>query len=263
VRRTPGTGIARDRNPKARSAPETSVTDLPDLSTDTEAVAERRDEVAAAIRDHASGLARSLARLQGGDYGRRSFRTDAGEWTLKYEAGDVEFLLFEPRSGEPVYVVSTKQPPEPDALALAAGDYAAFVRSFDAWVASLGGALDDAPTEFPEPASTADVVAERERVLSRIREVCTAMVGELDRYEGDDYGTFTARVGGSRWELKRDGAQVSYLRVGGSDGVYLLSQYGPPSVPDLRELAPDVAAFVAAYNEHVAELTDTAERLEL
>jgi hypothetical protein len=239
------------------------VTDLPELETDPEAVADRRDEVAGAIRDHASGLARALARVQGGDYGRRAFTTDAGEWTLKYEAGDVEFLLFEPRSGEPVYVVSTKQPPEPDALALAARDYAAFVRAFDAWVDSLAGALDDAPTEFPEPTDTSDIVAERERVLARIREVCTTMVGELDRYEGDQYGTFTARVNGSRWELKRDGAQVSYLRVGGNDGIYLLSQYGPPSVPDLKELAPDVAEFVDAYNEHVTELTAAAEELEV
>jgi hypothetical protein len=239
------------------------VTDLPDLESDPEAVADERDAVAAAVREHASGLARALARVQGGDYGRRAFTTDAGEWTLKYEAGDVEFLLFEPRSGEPVYVVSTKQPPEPDALALAAADYAAFVRAFDDWVGSLAGALDDAPTDYPEPADTSDIVAEREQVLASIREVCTAMVGELDRYEGDQYGTFTARVNGSRWELKRDGAQVSYLRVGGSDGIYLLSQYGPPSVPDLKELAPDVAEFVAAYNEHVAELTETATELEV
>ncbi|MFB6206907.1 MAG: hypothetical protein ABEJ05_10325 [Haloglomus sp.] len=239
------------------------MTDLPELETDPDAVADRRNEVAAAVREHASGLARALARVQGGDYGRRAFTTGAGEWTLKYEAGDVEFLLFEPRSGDPVYVVSTKQPPEPDALAMAAADYDAFVRAFDRWVDSLAGALDDAPTEFPDPADTSDVVAERERVLARIREVCTEMVGELDRYEGDDYGTFTARVDGSRWELKRDGARVSYLRVGGSDGVYLLSQYGPPSVPDLRELAPDVDAFVATYNEHVAELTDAAEELEV
>jgi hypothetical protein len=238
------------------------VTDLP-FETDPEQVAARRDAVAGAVREHASRLARALARVQGGDYGRRSFTTDAGEWTLKYEAGDVEFLLFEPRSGEPVYVVSTKQPPEPDALALALADYGAFVAAFDDWVGSLAGALDDAPTTFPEPASTADLVAERERLLARVREVCTRMAGELDRYEGDDYGTFTARVGGSRWELKRDGARVSYLRIGGSDGVYLLSQYGPPSVPDLRELAPDVAAFVDAYNEHVTELTDAAEALEL
>jgi len=239
------------------------VTELPELETDPDAVADQRDEVAAAVREHASGLARALARVQGGDYGRRNFRTDAGEWTLKYEAGDVEFLLFEPRSGEPVYVVSTKQPPEPDALALAARDYAAFVRAFDAWLGSLAGALDNAPTDYPDPTSTTDIVAERERVLSRIREVCTTMVGELDRYEGGDYGTFTARVNGSRWELKRDGAQVAYLRVGGSDGVYLLSQYGPPSVPDLKELAPDVAEFVAAYDEHVTELTESAETLSL
>jgi hypothetical protein len=238
------------------------MTELP-FETDPEVVAAERDAVASSVRDHASRLARSLARLQGGDYGRRSFSTAAGEWTLKYEAGDVEFLLFEPRSGDPIYVVSTKQPPEPDALAVAVADYEAFVAAFDDWVASLAGALDDAPTEFPEPTATADLVAERERVLSRVREVCTRMAGELDRYEGGEYGTFTARVGGARWELKRDGASVAYLRVGGSDGVYLLSQYGPPSIPDLRELAPDVAAFVEAYNEHVAELTDHAEALSL
>jgi hypothetical protein len=238
------------------------VTDLP-FETDPEQVAAQRDAVAASIREHASRLARALARVQGGDYGRRSFTTDAGEWTLKYEAGDVEFLLFEPRSGEPIYVVSTKQSPGPDALAHALADYAAFVAAFDDWVGSLAGALDDAPTAFPEPASTADLVAEREKLLARIREVCTRMAGELDRYEGDDYGTFTARVGGARWELKRDGARVSYLRVGGSDGVYLLSQYGPPSVPDLRELAPDVSGFVDAYNEHATELTEAAKRLEL
>jgi hypothetical protein len=41
------------------------------------------------------------------------------------------------------------------------------------------------------------------------------MAGELHRYEMDEYGTFAARVDGTRWELKREGSRTSYLRVGG------------------------------------------------
>lgn len=221
---------------------------------DAEAVAERREEVLRAVREHAGRIARELAVLDGGDYGRRTFRTDAGTWTVKYEAGGLEFLLFE-RRGTETYVVSTKRDPDPEALATAMTDYEAFVEAFDEHVASLAGVLDDVPTDFPEVASTAGVAAERDRVLSAVRETADAMAGELHRLEGDDYGTFATRVEGTRWELKREGDRASYLRVGGDGGTYLLSQYGPPSVPDVRELAGTFPAFVEALNEHVAEIT--------
>jgi hypothetical protein len=221
---------------------------------DADAVTERREEVLEAVRDHAGRIARELAVLGGGDYGRETFRTDAGTWTVKYEAGGLEFLLFEGHGTE-TYVVSTKRDPEPDALAAAMADYGAFVEAFDEHVESLSGVLDDVPTDFPEVASTADVAAERDRVLSAIRETADAMAGELHRYEGSDYGTFAERVGGTRWELKWEGDRASYLRVGGDGGTYLLSQYGPPSVPDTRELAGTFPAFVEAFNEHVAEVT--------
>lgn len=89
------------------------------------------------------------------------------------------------------------------------------------------------------------------------------MAGELHRYEGDEYGTFTARVSGTRWELKWEQGSVSYLRIGGSGGVYLLSQYGPPSATDLREYAPVFRGFVEAYNEHVAELESDLREISL
>ena len=224
---------------------------------DASAVTERREEVLEAVRDHAGRIARELAVLDGGDYGREAFRTDAGTWTVKYEAGGLEFLLFEGRDTE-TYVVSTKRDPEPAALARAMADYEAFVEAFDEYVESLSGVLDDVPTEFPEVASTAEVAAERDRVLSAIRETADAMAGELHRFEGADYGTFTERVEGTRWELKWEGDRASYLRVGGEGGTYLLSQYGPPSVPDTRELAGTFPAFVEAFNEHVAEVTAEA-----
>jgi hypothetical protein len=137
-------------------------------------------------------------------------------------------------------------------------DYEAFVEAFGDYVDSLAGVLDDVPTEFPEVASTAEVAAERDRVLSGIRETADAMAGELHRYEGTDYGSFAARVEGTRWELKWEGDRASYLRVGGDGGTYLLSQYGPPSVPDTRELAGEFPAFVEAFNEHVTEVTAEA-----
>lgn len=216
--------------------------------------AERRDEVVARVTDHAGRIARELAVLQGGDYGQRAFTTDAGEWTLKYEAGAIQYLRFDPRSGEEVYVVSTKQPPEPEALARAMADYGAFVEAYNAYVASLAGVLDDVAVDFPTPVSTESVAAERDRVLDTIRELCDEMAAQLHRYDGTDYGTFAARVSGSRWELKREGDVASYLRVGGEGGIYLLSQYGPPSAPDVRELVGDVPAFVEAYNDEVREL---------
>ncbi|MFB6082644.1 MAG: hypothetical protein ABEJ94_00175 [Halorientalis sp.] len=229
--------------------------DWPDVDiTDAEAVAERRDEVVAAVRDHAGRIAYALARLQGGDYGQRTFDTDRGAWTVKYEAGDLQYLRYDPRSGSEIYVVSTQRPPEPGPLATALADYDAFVAAFDAHVESLEGVLDDAPAEFPEPASVDGVVAERDRIVGAIEETCDAIARALARYEGGEYGTFTARVDGTRWELKWDADGVSYLRVGGEGGVYLVSQYGPPAAPDLREYAPRFAGFVEAYNEHVDDL---------
>jgi hypothetical protein len=222
--------------------------------SDAEAVADRRDELVAAVRDHAGGIAYRLARLQGGDYGRETLSTDAGEWTVKHEAGELEFLLFSPKRGSDTYVVSTKQPPEPSGLSAALEDYSDMVAAWNAYVDSLSGVLDGVSAEFPEPASTDGVVAERDRVLDSIRETCGVIAGEVYRYEGDEYGTFTARVDGDRWELKWDEGTVSYLRVGGSGGLYLLSQYEAPSAADVREYAEPFAGFVEAYNEFVEGL---------
>jgi len=227
-----------------------------------DAAAEHRDEVVTAVTEHAGRVARELARLQGGDYGQETFETAAGAWTLKYEAGDVQYLRFE-RRGTETYVVSTHQPPEPEALAEALADYDAFVAAFNDHVRSLAGVLDDAPADFPDIASVDDVVAERERVLSRMREACDAMAQRLRRYEGGDYGSFAARVDGSRWELKWEASRTSYLRVGGEGGIYLLSQYQPPSAHDLRAHADGFAGFVDAFNEEIADASDALEEVAL
>lgn len=216
-------------------------------------IAERRDDLAARVRTHAGKLARELAVLQGGDYGRETFDTDGGTWTLKYEAGDVEYLRFDPKSGAETYVVSSKQPPEPEALETAMAEYGAFVAAFNDHITSFDGLLEDAPDEFPAVASTAELVAERDRIVAQIREVANAMAQELHRYDGE-YGTYATTVSGTRWELKWDGDVASYLRVGGADGIYLLSQYGPASAPEVHRLADDVVDFVAAFNEYVERL---------
>ncbi|WP_049922658.1 hypothetical protein [Halopiger djelfimassiliensis] len=213
-------------------------------------VARNRDAVVSRVRTQAGEIARELAVLTGGDYGRETFDTDSGSWTLAYEAGDVQYLRYEPRSGSETYVVSSKQPPEPAALDDAMDDYEAFVAAYNEHVASFEGLFTDVPDEFPEVASTAALAAERDRIVERIREVADAMASELHRYDGE-YGTYATTVTGTRWELKWDGDVASYLRVGGSDGTYLLSQYGPPSAPDVRRLVGDVGAFVEAFNEHV------------
>ncbi|ERJ06828.1 hypothetical protein HLRTI_001087 [Halorhabdus tiamatea SARL4B] len=243
----------------------------------TEAAAERRDEVVAAVTEHAGRIARELARLQGGDYGQADFETDAGTWTLKYEAGDVQYLRFAGR-GADVYVVSTQQPPEPDALATAMADYDAFVAAFNEHVCSLAGVLDDVGSDFPAVESVDALVAERERILGQMREATDAMARQLQRYEGGDYGTFATRVtdggdaagssrsrstSGSRWELKWEDGRTSYLRVGGEGGIYLLSQYQPPSARDLRAHAPDFPGFVAAFNEEIAAESDSLEDVSL
>ncbi|ELZ90394.1 hypothetical protein C440_16986 [Haloferax mucosum ATCC BAA-1512] len=216
-------------------------------------VAENRDEVVSAVEAHAGPIARELAILQGGDYGQETFKTRRGKWTLKYEAGALQYLRFKGKSGGETYVVSTKQPPEPKPLATAMQDYPSFVEAYNEHVESLDGVLDDVPTDFPAVTTTEEIVAERDQLVGTIREVANTIAGELNRFDGE-YGTFTQRVGGTRWELKWDGPQVSYLRVGGEGGVYLLSQYEPPSAPDVRELAGDFATFVEAYNEYVDEL---------
>lgn len=235
----------------------------PAAPADASAVADHRDELVAAVRDHAGQIAYNLARLQGGDYGQATIETDRAEWTVKYEGGDLEYLRFDPGRGDEVYVISTKQPPEPEPLADALTDYHAFVRGFAEYVDSLDGVLDDVSTDFPDVASTDAVVEQRDRVLDRIREVCDRIADELHRYEGGDYGTFTTRVDGTRWELNWEETGTSYLRVGGSGGVYLLSQYEQPSAADIREYAPRFRGFVDAYNDHVAELESDLGTVEL
>jgi hypothetical protein len=227
----------------------------------TDDAAAARDELVSRVRDHAGRIARELALLQGGDYGSESFDTEGGEWTVKYEGGDLQYLRYDPNRGSETYVVSTKQPPEPEALADAMADYDAFVRAYDEYVGSLDGVLDGVRAEFPEPTSTEGVVAERDRVLDAVREVADRMADELYRFEGSDYGTYTARVSGTRWELKWEDGRASYLRVGGSGGVYLLSQYEAPSAADVRELADDVPAFVESFNEYVDGLESDLGRV--
>ena len=163
------------------------VTRWPDPPS-VERVAERRDEVVAEVREHAGRIAYELARLQGGEYGRERFETDAGEWTVKHEAGELAFLKFDATRGPEVYVVSRKRDPEPEPLAAALADYEAFCRAFEARVADLEGVLDGVRTDFPEPVSVAPVVEERERVLGRIRETCDRMAAELDRVVGVGVG---------------------------------------------------------------------------
>jgi len=227
------------------------------LNTETATTEERREqraEILDAVTAHAGEIARELALLEGGDYGRRTFRTDRGEWTIKYEAGRLEFLLFESKSGAETYVVSTKQPPEPKALLDAMKSYDAFVEAYNEFVDSREGILDAVDTGFPEVTSTATIVDERDQIVAAIREVATDIAQQCYRYEGTDYGMFATTVDGTRWELKWEEGQVSYLRVGGEGGVYLLSQYSPPSAPDVRALAGDVGRFVAAFNDSVDEL---------
>ncbi|ELZ81758.1 hypothetical protein C453_17119 [Haloferax elongans ATCC BAA-1513] len=221
--------------------------------TNVEDVAANRDEVVSAVQAHAGTIARELAILQGGDYGQETFKTRRGTWTLKYEAGAIQYLRFKGKSGGETYVVSTKQPPEPKPLATAMKDYPAFVEAYNEHVESLDGVLDDVPTEFPSITTTEELVSERDRIVSTIREISNTIAGELTRFDGE-YGTFAQRVNGTRWELKWDGPQASYLRVGGEGGVYLVSQYQPPSAPDVRELAEGFVGFVEAYNEYVEEL---------
>ncbi|MFW5978030.1 MAG: hypothetical protein ACOCP2_02185 [Halohasta sp.] len=220
----------------------------------TEELTAQRDDVVGQVTAHAGEIARELALLEGGDYGRRTFTTDRGEWTVKYEAGRLEFLLFEGRSGAETYVVSTKRPPDAEALRDAMVDYDAFVAAYNAFVERREGVLDDVDPEFPAVRSTETVVADRDRIVAAIGEVATEIAQQCYRYEGTDYGTFATTVDGTRWELKWEAGEVSYLRVGGEGGVYLLSQYGPPSAPDVRALADDVGGFVAAFNEFVEDL---------
>ncbi|WP_255170496.1 hypothetical protein [Natrononativus amylolyticus] len=215
--------------------------------------AAERDALVAEVRDHAGEIARELALLKGGDYGQETFDTDAGTWTLKYEAGAIQYLRYEPKSGSETYVVSTKQPPEPESLAAAMADYDAFVAAFNEYVTSFAGVLDGVDCEFPDVASSAELVAERDRLCGRIRDVADAIASECYRFEGE-YGTYATTVSGTRWELKWDGEAASYLRVGGEGGVYLVSQYEPPSPADLRRYAGEVGGFVRAFNEHVDDL---------
>ncbi|MDJ1431164.1 hypothetical protein [Halostagnicola sp. A-GB9-2] len=229
---------------------------------ETEAVTQRRDDVTARVRSHAGQIARELALLQGGDYGQETFDTEAATWTVKYEGGDIQYLRHKPNSGDETYVVSTKQPADPEALEVAMEDYGAFIDAYNEYVASFDDVLEDVPEEFPAIESAADLVAERDRIVRRIHDAATQMAGQLHRYEGE-YGTYSTTISGTRWELKWDGNEVSYLRVGGSDGTYLVSQYGPPAASELRRLADDVGAFVDSFNDEVAALESDLSEVSL
>lgn len=235
---------------------------LGDEVAETAEITERRDDVVARVRSHAGQIARELALLQGGDYGQETFDTETATWTVKYEAGDIQYLRFEPNSGDETYVISTKQPPEPDALERAVDDYGAFIDAYNEYVASFDDVLADVPDEFPAIESAADLVADRDRIVRQIHDVATQMAGQLQRYDGE-YGTYATTISGTRWELKWDGREVSYLRVGGSDGTYLVSQYGPPSASELRRLTPDVGPFVEAFNTEIADLEADLARVSL
>lgn len=237
------------------------MTEWPELD-DTEAIVNRRDECVEAVREHAGRAAYQLARFQGGEYGRETFSTERGEWTVKHEAGELQYLRFSSSKAD-TYVISTKQPPEPDALAEALSDYSRFVAAFNEHVRSFEGILDGVETEFPEIKTTDEIVAERERIIGRIREACDLIAGELHRYEGSEYGTFTARMSGTRWELKWEQGKTTYLRIGGSGGVYLISQYGPPASTDVREYAPEFRGFAEAYNEHVEDVESDLRQISL
>lgn len=240
-----------------------AVPDSLDLSiVETADVADRRDELVALVSEHAGRIARQLALLQGGDYGSRDFDTDSGTWTVKFEGGAIQYLRYDGGPNE-VYVVSAHSPPAPEELADALRDYAAFVEAYNDYVARLDGVLDGVDVDFPPVASTESVAAERDRVLDRVREVCTEMAGQLHRAEGTEYGAFSTRVEGTRWELKRERDRVSYLRVGGEGGIYLLSQYGNPPSTDVRELVGSVPAFVEAFNDHVAGVSSELSGVDL
>ncbi len=228
-----------------------------------DAVTERRDETVSQVAAHAGAIARELALLRGGDFGQSTFDTTAGTWTLKYDGGDLQYLRFEGNSGQETYVVSTKQQPEPEALADAMADYTAFVEAYNRYVASLDGVLDDVSTEFPDVASTESVASERDRIVARIRDVANGMAGELHRADGGSYGTYATRIDGKRWELKWEGDVASYLRVGGEGGTYVLSQYEPPSVSELVAVVDDVPDFVEAFNEHVTGLDEELATVSL
>ena len=230
---------------------------------DVDDVVAQRDETVERVRQHASQIARGLAVLQGGDYGAETFSTDRGEWTVKYEAGSLQYLKYAPKAGGDIYVISTKQPPEPAELEVAMRDYEAFVESYNAFVAKLDGVLDDVTDEFPEVVSTDEVAAERDQIVNEIEAATNAMAGELHRAEGGNYGSYAARVDGKRWELKWEDGQTSYLRVGGEGGVYLVSQYGAPSARDVRTHADGFRGFVEAFNEDVQELSDELSTVEL
>ena len=118
-------------------------------------------------------------------------------------------------------------------------------------------------TDFPEITSTESVVAARQSILDDLRAVCDEMAGQLHRYAGDNYGSFSTRVNSSRWELKWEDGRASYLRVGGEGGIYLLSQYQPPSAHDLRAHVDDVPGFVEAFNDHVREISESLETVSL
>lgn len=224
--------------------------------------ADRRDEILARVTDHAGRMARELARLQGGDYGTAEFDTDAGAWTLKYEGGDVQYLRFETGSRE-TYVVSTKEPPEPAALATALEDYDALVAAFNEHVRDAEAVLADLSFDPPEVASADAAVEDRERLLGRIRDCADAMARQLQRVEGGDYGTYSARANGTRWELKWEDGRASYVRVGGEGGIYLLSQYEPPAPRDIRAHAGDFGAFVEAFNAEMGEISDEIDAVSL
>jgi len=158
---------------------------------DTDAVADRRDELVAAVgprRNERSPTSSPSCRGAATTADRSCRRRgDMDRQTRGWRAG-VPPVLADIGLGRVRDLDAAAAGPAD--LATALDDYANFVAAWNEWVGSLSGVLDGVSAEFPEPDSTDGVVAERDRVLDRVRETCSVMAGEIYRYEGDDYGTF-------------------------------------------------------------------------
>jgi len=137
-------------------------------------------------------------------------------------------------------------------------DYPALVETFNRWMdrleqdlATVEADLEDAQLAVASPAPVTEA---RDQIHERLEDLGEEIAAGVQAIKGEEYGTFSVAIDDDRWELKYDDdGSVSYLRVGGRGGTYLISQYGPPSPSALISHMDEIVRFVETYNDWVAE----------
>jgi hypothetical protein len=113
--------------------------DVPEVASGA-SVVETRDRIVARIRAAADGMAATLYRVEGTEYGTFAASVEGTRWELKREADSAAYVRVGGEAG--VYLVSQYGAPSARDVRAYAEGFRGFVAAFDEDVASLADDLD-------------------------------------------------------------------------------------------------------------------------